>query len=204
MVADDAGVGEQRDGPALAVTGDFFDVEAVEGAAIVFAFRQHDGPAQSGLRALERQQLEQRAIVMQRHAPLKVVVDDIERLYWPRTTRGAHAGGVGGFFARGSVRASVSVRIPMRALPGSRRESNGAALRRRGEPSEHPNLTPHRSCATPHRCGAAGVRACGRSGRKISPPRADAPAKLRRNAPVGLHTNPWAWWQWRWRSGRHR
>src|ERR1019366_9834404 len=88
-VADDAGVGEQRGGLALAVAGDFFDAKAFECAAIVFAFRQHDGPAQSGLRTLECQQLEQSTILVQRHAPLDVVVGDIERLFGPRTTRGA-------------------------------------------------------------------------------------------------------------------
>jgi len=79
-VAHNAGVGQQTRRVGLAVPGDTRDVEAVERRAVVLAFAQDRQPTQSGLCALEDQELEQPPVVMQRNAPLAVVVRLIQRV----------------------------------------------------------------------------------------------------------------------------
>src|SRR5690606_24311288 len=73
-VADDPGVGQQTLDVVRPVSGNAGDVEALEGAPVPLATAQYRVPAQAGLRALQGQQLEQPRVVMQRDAPLLVVV----------------------------------------------------------------------------------------------------------------------------------
>src|SRR5688572_12572043 len=55
----------------------------VERAPVVFPLGEDRVPRQAGLRALEDQELEQRAVVAHRHAPLAVVIRDRERIARP-------------------------------------------------------------------------------------------------------------------------
>ena len=55
-------------------------VEPGERPAVVLALAQDGEPAQPGLRAFENQKLEQRAVVVHRHAPLLVVIGEVERV----------------------------------------------------------------------------------------------------------------------------
>ena len=89
-VAYDAGIGEERGDFFSIVTGNFLRVEMVKGAAVIFAFGENRRPAEAGLCALENQEFEERAIVVQRHAPLGVVVGEIERIAGPRAGDGFH------------------------------------------------------------------------------------------------------------------
>ena len=86
-VADDPGVAEQPLDVGSAETGDLLRVEAGEHPSITFPFVQHGAPAQSGLGALQREELEDRGVIMQGYPPLLVVVGDHERVVArPRTT----------------------------------------------------------------------------------------------------------------------
>jgi len=76
-VAHDTRVGEEARDLAGVVTRDLPGVEIIEGAAVVFALVQDCGPTEPGLGALEDEELEQRAVVMQGHAPFGVVVGEI-------------------------------------------------------------------------------------------------------------------------------
>ena len=55
------------------------EVEAGEGLTVTFALAQHRVPAQSGLRAFERDVLEQHVVVVYRDAPFVVVIVLLER-----------------------------------------------------------------------------------------------------------------------------
>ena len=67
------------------VARDLLRVEAVEGGAEGGALAQDRDPRQAGLEAVERELLEQGAIVPFRHAPFLVVIGEIERVDpWPR------------------------------------------------------------------------------------------------------------------------
>src|SRR5208282_536712 len=66
-VADDPLIAQQPLRLPPVVTGDFLRVKAVKDGAIVFAFLQNRVPAEAGLRALQYQELEQRAVVVLRH-----------------------------------------------------------------------------------------------------------------------------------------
>jgi len=68
-VAHYAGVAEQPRDVGVRVSGDALDVEVVEGAAVVLALVEDRVPGEAGLRALQRQQLEQRAVVVAGNAP---------------------------------------------------------------------------------------------------------------------------------------
>ena len=58
----------------LGEAGDLLRIEIGERLAIGFALPQHDEPAQPGLGTFEREKLELLAVVVDRHAPLFVVV----------------------------------------------------------------------------------------------------------------------------------
>ena len=77
-VADDAGIAKEFAGLAAAVAGDFAGVEMVEGGAIVFALVEDGFPAQAGLGALEDEEFEEEAVVVDGEAPFAVVVLDHE------------------------------------------------------------------------------------------------------------------------------
>ena len=66
--------------PWRVVARDFLRVETVEGGAEGGALAQDGDPRQAGLEAVERELLEQGAIVPFRDAPLLVVIGEIERV----------------------------------------------------------------------------------------------------------------------------
>jgi hypothetical protein len=74
-VADDAGVGEQARQVMRIVAGDLFRVEIVERAPIMVPLAQDGQPVEAGLRAFENQHLEQAAVVVNRYAPLFIVIE---------------------------------------------------------------------------------------------------------------------------------
>src|SRR5205814_5163042 len=86
-VPHDPGVAEQPFHIARAVARDLFRAKSVERLAIVFPFLENRCPAQSGLCALEDQKLKQLSIVMNRHAPLLIVVGEVWFVNRPGTTR---------------------------------------------------------------------------------------------------------------------
>ena len=79
-IAHDAGIGQQRRDLVRVVGGDLRRLEPVERPAEVVALPEDRDPGQTGLKALEDQHLEQRALVAQRHAPFLVVIGDVERI----------------------------------------------------------------------------------------------------------------------------
>src|SRR5207247_2892190 len=70
-VADDAGILQQ--------TFDARRIELGECPVVIVALLEDRGPAESRLSALERQELEENAVVMHGHAPLAIVILDVER-----------------------------------------------------------------------------------------------------------------------------
>jgi len=76
LVANDARIAKQFGDFSPVVARDFFRIESVERAAVVFPLIQDSVPAQSGLRAFEYQEFEQHAIVVEWDAPLFVVIAD--------------------------------------------------------------------------------------------------------------------------------
>ena len=89
-VADDAGIREQLRDLARRVARDALHIEMVESLAVVFALRENREPTQPRLRALEDEHLEKVPVIMQRHAPLGVVIRDVERLRRPRAAGLVH------------------------------------------------------------------------------------------------------------------
>ena len=73
-VADQSGVAQQQFDAAIGQARATRDIETGECAAIVLALVEYGTPGQSRLRAFEAEELEQRAVVVQRHAPFVVVV----------------------------------------------------------------------------------------------------------------------------------
>src|SRR5262249_42574869 len=73
-VADDPGAVHETADSHRGIAGDFLRVEPVEGPPIGLPLLQNRGPAQSGLRALENQELEEETVPMDRHAPLPIVI----------------------------------------------------------------------------------------------------------------------------------
>ena len=85
-VADDPGIREQALDFGGAETGDLRDFEVGKSPVIGIALFQDGDPAQAGLRAFEDQEFEQFAIVVQRDAPLLVVVGDFDGGLGPGTS----------------------------------------------------------------------------------------------------------------------
>ena len=79
-VAHDAGVLHQLLDLLRRVARDLLRLEIVEGAAEIVALAQDRDPRQPGLEAVEHQLLEERAVVVFRHAPFVVVIGDVERV----------------------------------------------------------------------------------------------------------------------------
>ena len=77
---DDPRVSQQPVDIGGIVAGDLRGIEAVEGASEVVALAQDRQPRQARLEALEAQLLEQPPIVVDRMAPLVVVVRAIQRV----------------------------------------------------------------------------------------------------------------------------
>src|SRR5262249_11282810 len=71
---DDVGVGQERADLGCSVGGDLPRVEAVESAPVARPLPEDRDPREPGLRALEAQELEEPPVVVERYAPLAVVV----------------------------------------------------------------------------------------------------------------------------------
>ena len=76
-VADDRGILHQPLDPAPVEARDLVDIEACERLAVTVALVKDRGPGEPRLRTLEDQELELGTIVMDRNAPLLVVVADV-------------------------------------------------------------------------------------------------------------------------------
>ena len=70
-----------------AIPGNARWVEPVEGGPVVLALVEDRLPAQAGLSSFEDQELEQQPIVVDRHAPLVVVIVAVERPRGPGTAQ---------------------------------------------------------------------------------------------------------------------
>src|SRR6266705_3276376 len=77
-IAHDPRVAEQPFDVAGAKARHLDRVEPGEGAAIVLPLVEDRGPGQPGLRALEYQELEQAAVVVDRDTPLHIVIADVQ------------------------------------------------------------------------------------------------------------------------------
>src|SRR5579859_2036130 len=100
-IADDAGVSEQLPHFLCPVAGHFFGIESVEYFLIALPFAQHGVPAQSRLRAFQSQHLKPSVVVVQRHAPLFVVIGNIPRFDAQRhRTRWSEAEGTGDLYQK--------------------------------------------------------------------------------------------------------
>src|SRR5437899_4145411 len=84
-VADDPLIAQQSLRLSPVVARDYFWVEAVKSRAIVSRFRRIVSPAKPGLCALQKQQLEQHTIVVLRHTPFAVVIENRELVARPGT-----------------------------------------------------------------------------------------------------------------------
>ena len=73
-IADDSRIGNQFLDSLGREAGDLFGIKISERPAIRFALAKHHQPTQAGLSAFERQKLELLLVVVDRHAPLRVVV----------------------------------------------------------------------------------------------------------------------------------
>ena len=99
-VADDAGIGEQLANLPLVVAGHLLGIETVEDFAVALALAQDGVPAQPGLGPLQDEELEEFAVVVDRHAPLRVVIRNVDGVLRPGAAnnaalnRNAHRGGV--------------------------------------------------------------------------------------------------------------
>src|SRR5258708_37928439 len=83
LVADDAGIGQQLPQFSRRVARDLLRIEAVIVLAVMLALLQHRDPGEARLAAFERQQLEQRAVVLERTAPFRVVIFLVDRIGAP-------------------------------------------------------------------------------------------------------------------------
>src|SRR5581483_691034 len=79
-VAHDPGVPEELRHLPRVEARDARGIEAVEGLAIRVPLSQDRDPAETRLRPLENEELEERPVVVHRDAPLLVVVADVERV----------------------------------------------------------------------------------------------------------------------------
>ena len=91
-VANDARRRQQLFQRGVAHAGDALDVEPVIRTPIFVAARQDGPPGEPGLSAFQRQQLEQRAVVVMRHAPFAVVIVAHRGIgtFGPGAARGSH------------------------------------------------------------------------------------------------------------------
>src|SRR5262249_39653832 len=118
-VADDADIVHQRVNFLGIVARDLLRLEVVEGAAEIVALAQDRDPGQPGLEAVENQLLIERAVIIFRHAPLGVVIGDVNRVFpGPGTTGlavGMQAGGTAHAtvcFAAGRMESGSVRRMP--------------------------------------------------------------------------------------------
>src|ERR1700733_9687943 len=85
-VAYDSFIGQQRRNLRLVVARHLTRIESIECGAVSRPLLEDSDPAQAGLRSFQDQQLKQCAVIVQRHAPLGVVVSDREFIARPGAT----------------------------------------------------------------------------------------------------------------------
>jgi hypothetical protein len=86
QVANDRIICQQSCNISLVVSGYFARIEALEGGAICGTLLQDGNPAQTGLGALQDNEFEETAVVVQRHAPFFIVVSNRKRIPRPNAT----------------------------------------------------------------------------------------------------------------------
>ncbi len=84
-VAYDSRVRKQLSHATPVITRDALDIEVIEHLAIPRAFAQHGFPTQPRLRSLENHHLEKRAVVVNGHTPLFIVILNGNFTLRPRT-----------------------------------------------------------------------------------------------------------------------
>src|SRR5579875_1185087 len=82
-----AGVCEQAGDFRFAVMSNSAGVKTVKGGAVGGTLLQNGRPAKPCLRAFENEELEQRAVVVKRHAPLLIVIGGHHRIDGPAAPR---------------------------------------------------------------------------------------------------------------------
>src|SRR5215469_657668 len=114
FVADDAVVVQQRGDFALVEAGYALGVKLAEGGAVVFALAQDRVPTESGLGAFEDEEFKQMAVIVRRHAPFLVVVED------GKVVRSPGAAGEGAGHVRySSTSCGEKTSPPRRSLDGA-------------------------------------------------------------------------------------
>jgi hypothetical protein len=106
-VAHDAGVGEEPRALPRVEARDLRGIEAAVRAPIGLALAQHRDPREPRLRALEDQHLEETAVIVDRNAPLLVVIGDVERIV---PGPAAAARGASGHYDRSSASRIFAIR----------------------------------------------------------------------------------------------
>src|SRR5882762_4590553 len=112
-IADDPSVRQEPPFVFCVITSYSFRVEAMQRPAVVLALGEDRVPRKPGLRTFQDEELEELAVVPDRHAPLLVVVGDGERIARP---------GAAALHAVGTLRAKPSNRSSIR----SRQEQSGS------------------------------------------------------------------------------
>ena len=79
-MADHAGIFHERVDLLVVEAGDLADIEVREGLSVMLTLLQDGDPGESSLRAFEDELFEELSVVADGHAPLVVVVGDIERI----------------------------------------------------------------------------------------------------------------------------
>jgi hypothetical protein len=116
------------------ISSDLRGVEFIQGHPVVLAFLENRLPTQPGLCSFEHQELEQAAVVMNRHAPFLVVVLDVLLPFRPRTPNTCRCG----FFRRRSTLLDFVRYPPLKPQPDPplRTQKHKNTIRR--HPSEFP------------------------------------------------------------------
>ena len=91
-VANNAGIGQQFGNLGVIIVGDFDRIKVVKSGAIGIALAKYKFPRKPGLRPLQYQKLEQPPVVMQRNAPLGIVIGDAQRRSGPGAAGWRHYG----------------------------------------------------------------------------------------------------------------
>src|SRR5262249_21736026 len=93
-VPNDAGIVQQTANLRRRIARDLLGVEAIEGLPVRRALAEDRRPGQPGLGALDDQAFEQPGVVVPGHAPLGIVLADVEGALGPAAgaTAGGHAG----------------------------------------------------------------------------------------------------------------
>src|SRR3974390_2251438 len=94
-IADDPRVAKECADFLCVITGDFGRIETAEEFAVAFAFLENGVPTETGLGALEDEEFEPAAVVVDGDAPFLVVVTDAEGISGPGAADEFFGGGHG-------------------------------------------------------------------------------------------------------------